>query len=61
MLLCEDGTLLTREAPRGNVVNPVGAGDAMVAGFIYGWLAFPFIYPHYRSGHNYNNHIMIPH
>jgi 1-phosphofructokinase len=38
MLLCEDGTLLTREAPRGNVVNPVGAGDAMLAGFIYGWL-----------------------
>ena len=38
MLLCEDGTLLTREAPRGNVVNPVGAGDSMLAGFIYGWL-----------------------
>ena len=39
VLLCEDGTLLHHEAPSGNAVNPVGAGDAMLAGFIHGWLA----------------------
>ena len=38
LLLCEDGSVLEFDAPRGNVINPVGAGDAMLAGFICGWL-----------------------
>lgn len=44
--LAEDGALLVDEggsvhrckAPRGTVVNSVGAGDSMVAGFLAGWL-----------------------
>ena len=28
------------EAPKGKVVNSVGAGDSMVAGFIYGYLKY---------------------
>lgn len=38
LLLLEDGTVLHREAPSGEAVNPVGAGDSMVAGFIAGYL-----------------------
>lgn len=37
LLLTEDGRVLSEAAPSGNVINPVGAGDSMVAGFIYGW------------------------
>lgn len=38
VLVAEDGTVLETEAPKGEVVNSVGAGDSMVAGFIYGYL-----------------------
>lgn len=38
LLLTEDGSVLYREAPQGQVVNPVGAGDSMVAGFVAGYL-----------------------
>ena len=38
MLICEDGSVLYREAPYGIVVNTVGSGDSMVAGFIAGYL-----------------------
>lgn len=34
----EDGTELFRPAPKGTVVNSVGAGDSMVAGFLAGYL-----------------------
>ena len=34
----EDGTVSQSEAPRGQVVNSVGAGDSMVAGFVAGWI-----------------------
>ena len=38
-LLCaEDGTALRAAAPKGRLVNSVGAGDSMVAGFLCGWL-----------------------
>lgn len=33
-LLMEDGTFVCRPAPQGKAVNTVGAGDAMVAGFL---------------------------
>ena len=38
VLIAEDGQVLEMEAPKGKVVNSVGAGDSMVAGFMAGWL-----------------------
>lgn len=37
VLVAEDGTVCMRPSPRGTVVNSVGAGDSMVAGFIAGY------------------------
>lgn len=39
VLIAEDGTVVEREAPKGRLINGVGAGDSMVAGFLAGWLA----------------------
>lgn len=39
VLVAEDGTTYKSEAPKGKVVNSVGAGDSMVAGFMYGYLS----------------------
>lgn len=38
LLISEDGEKLFGAAPKGEVVNAVGAGDAMVAGFLAGYL-----------------------
>jgi len=38
ILISEAGTVLQSEAPKGKVVNSVGAGDSMVAGFLTGYL-----------------------
>lgn len=38
VLLDEYGKVYDREAAKGKVVNSVGAGDSMVAGFLAGWL-----------------------
>ena len=38
VLVAEDGSIFQSEAPEGKVVNSVGAGDSMVAGFIAGYL-----------------------
>lgn len=38
ILLAENGRVYESPAPKGNVVNSVGAGDSMVAGFITGYL-----------------------
>lgn len=38
VLLTEDGALYLAEALQGRVVNTVGAGDAMIAGFLAGYL-----------------------
>ena len=38
LLLTEDGRVFTKKPHRGEVVNSVGAGDSMVAGFLAGWL-----------------------
>ncbi len=38
ILVAEDGSIYTSEAPKGKVLNSVGAGDSMVAGFLYGYL-----------------------
>lgn len=38
VLVAEDGEVLMAPAPEGRLVNGVGAGDSMVAGFMAGWL-----------------------
>lgn len=38
ILLPEDGEPIKREVPKGILKNSVGAGDSMVAGFLYGYL-----------------------
>lgn len=38
VLLAEGGRVYSAAAPKGAVVNTVGAGDSMVAGFMVGWL-----------------------
>lgn len=38
VLLAEDGSIYSAPAARGTLVNGVGAGDSMVAGFLAGWL-----------------------
>ncbi|MCR5672554.1 MAG: 1-phosphofructokinase [Lachnospiraceae bacterium] len=38
ILVTEDGHVYTRSAPAGIVVNTVGSGDSMVAGFLAGYL-----------------------
>lgn len=38
VLVSEDDQVLVSEAPKGKVVNSVGAGDSMVAGFLAGYL-----------------------
>ena len=38
VLVDEQGEVHMSEAPEGKVVNSVGAGDSMVAGFLAGWL-----------------------
>lgn len=38
VLVAEDGSIYESEAPKGKVVNSVGAGDSMVAGFLAGFL-----------------------
>lgn len=38
VLAAEDGSVYESVAPKGHVVNSVGAGDSMVAGFLYGYL-----------------------
>lgn len=37
ILLAEDGNIYKGDAHKGKLVNSVGAGDSMVAGFIAGW------------------------
>lgn len=39
VLVAEDGSVYKSEAPKGKVRNSVGAGDSMVAGFLYGYLS----------------------
>ena len=38
VLVAENGSVYQAEAPEGQVKNSVGAGDSMVAGFLYGYL-----------------------
>lgn len=38
VLAAENGEIYKMDAPKGNVINSVGAGDSMVAGFLAGWI-----------------------
>lgn len=38
VLIAEDGEIYEMKAPKGTVINSVGAGDSMVAGFIAGYM-----------------------
>lgn len=38
VLAAEDGRIYESPAPKGKLVNGVGAGDSMVAGFLAGWM-----------------------
>lgn len=40
VLVAEDGEVYESQAPTGKVINSVGAGDSMVAGFLYGYLKY---------------------
>lgn len=38
VLIAEDGQVFDAPAPKGKLINGVGAGDSMVAGFVVGWI-----------------------
>ena len=38
LLITAEDKVYMADAPKGDVVNSVGAGDSMVAGFLHGWL-----------------------
>ena len=38
VLVAENGQVFEKPAPKGTLVNGVGAGDSMVAGFMAGWM-----------------------
>lgn len=40
VLVDENGEVYSSKAPKGKVINSVGAGDSMVAGFLYGYKTF---------------------
>jgi len=40
ILITKDKKLLASEAPKGKVINSVGSGDSMVAGFITGYITY---------------------
>ena len=37
VLVAQDGQIISEDAPNGELINAVGAGDSMVAGFVAGW------------------------
>ena len=50
VLLNENGEVFTLDAPKGTLVNAVGAGDSMVAGFIAGWIESNNFYHAFKMG-----------
>lgn len=38
VLIAENGQVMDKPAPKGKLINGVGAGDSMVAGFMAGWM-----------------------
>ncbi len=50
VFVSEKGEVFKSEAPKGTVVNSVGAGDSMVAGFVSGYLEQNDYYEAFRMG-----------
>ncbi len=50
VLLDEKGQIFMLPAPKGTLVNAVGAGDSMVAGFIAGWMESKNSYHAFKMG-----------
>lgn len=50
ILIPEDGEPKKREVPKGKLINSVGAGDSMVAGFLAGYLNTNDIYEAFKMG-----------
>lgn len=50
VLLTEDQQVYMLPAPKGELVNAVGAGDSMVAGFVAGWLEKKNYYHAFKMG-----------
>ena len=50
VFLSEDGSLFRSPAPKGTLVNSVGAGDSMVAGFVSGYLETGDFFKAFRMG-----------
>ncbi len=50
VFLSEQGEIFRSEAPKGVLVNSVGAGDSMVAGFVAGWIETGDFYKAFRMG-----------
>ena len=50
VLVAEDGSIVSHEAPKGVLVNGVGAGDSMVAGFMAGYMKTKDYAYAYRMG-----------
>lgn len=50
VMISENGDVYTSNAPKGKVVNSVGAGDSLVAGFLYGYLTFNNYLQAFRYG-----------
>lgn len=50
VLADENGNIWESPAPKGKLVNGVGAGDSMVAGFLAGWLKFGDYRQAFRMG-----------
>ena len=51
VLVAENGQVFEKPAPKGTLVNGVGAGDSMVAGFMAGWME--------KQDHEYAFHMGI--
>lgn len=50
VLLDEAGKVFMLPAPKGKVINAVGAGDSMVAGFLAGWMENQDYYHAFKMG-----------
>nr|WP_319489420.1 1-phosphofructokinase [uncultured Caproiciproducens sp.] len=50
ILLSEEGSVYQSAAPKGKVVNTVGAGDSMVAGFLAGYLKSANLLEAFQTG-----------
>ena len=50
VLVSEDGQVFEEPVPKGTLINGVGAGDSMVAGFVAGWMEKKNYEPAFHMG-----------